>query len=94
VVVTAKLVDGNVRVEISDNGDGISREDLPHIFDSFYRGEKSRTRDEYGLRGAGLGLAIAKGLVEVHGGKIWAESVPGHGARFVFTLPSRSLMSS
>ena len=73
-----------VAVEIVDNGEGIPPEDLPHVFDRFYRGEKSRTRQG---DGAGLGLAIAKAIVEAHGGRIWVENVHPHGARFVFTLP-------
>jgi signal transduction histidine kinase len=73
-----------IRVEVSDTGKGISQEDLPHIFERFYRGDKSRNRT---TGGAGLGLAIAKGIVEAHGGKIGVESTPGKGARFSFTLP-------
>ena len=76
-----------VRVEIEDTGEGIAPTDLPHIFESFFRGEKSRSRDDQGIRGAGLGLAIAKGLVEAHGGKIWARSEQGKGSLFAFTLP-------
>lgn len=72
-----------VQVEVRDEGEGISAEDLPHIFERTYRGEKSRSRD-YG--GAGLGLAIVRGLIEAHGGRIWVESQPNQGARFVFTL--------
>jgi signal transduction histidine kinase len=73
-----------VRVDVVDSGEGVAPEDLPHIFERFYRGEKSRVR---GQGGTGLGLAIARGLVEAHGGKIWAQSVPGQGARFSFILP-------
>ncbi|MGE3272623.1 MAG: sensor histidine kinase [Chloroflexota bacterium] len=76
-----------VRVDVVDTGEGVSPDDLPHIFDRFYRGEKSRVR---GLGGAGLGLAIARGLVEAHGGHIWAQSVPGKGSRFSFVLPKAS----
>jgi signal transduction histidine kinase len=73
-----------VRVDVVDSGEGIAPDDLPHIFERFYRGEKSRVR---GQGGTGLGLAIAQGLVEAHGGRIWAQSVPGRGARFSFVLP-------
>ncbi|HEX5690692.1 MAG TPA: ATP-binding protein, partial [Roseiflexaceae bacterium] len=73
-----------VLIEVTDTGEGIAAEDLPRIFDRFYRGEKSRSR---ATGGAGLGLAIARGIVEAHGGSIWAESDPGNGARFRFTLP-------
>lgn len=73
-----------VRVDVVDSGEGVAPEDLPHIFERFYRGEKSRVR---GQGGTGLGLAIARGLVEAHGGRIWAQSAPGEGARFSFVLP-------
>lgn len=75
-----------VTVRVEDSGEGIVPDDLPHIFDRFYRGEKSRARH---TGGAGLGLAISKAIVEAHRGRIWAESEPRHGARFVFTLPRR-----
>jgi signal transduction histidine kinase len=72
-------------VEVADTGEGIAPADLPRIFDRFYRGEKSRSR---ATGGAGLGLAIARGIVEAHGGRIWAESNSGQGARIRFTLPA------
>lgn len=72
-----------VRVSVSDTGEGITAEDLPHIFERFYRGEKSRSRSR---GGAGLGLAIAKGIVEAHGGSIAASSRAGEGSTFTFTL--------
>jgi signal transduction histidine kinase len=73
-------------VEVADTGEGIAPEDLPRIFDNFYRGEKSRSR---ATGGSGLGLAIARGIVEAHGGQIWAESQPEQGTRVRFTLPLR-----
>ena len=75
-----------VRVSVRDNGEGIAQEDLPHVFESFYRGEKSRGRAS---GGSGLGLAIARGFVEAHGGVITAESPPGQGCTVWFTLPRR-----
>lgn len=75
----------NVQISVTDSGEGISVEDLPHIFDRFYRGEKSRSRR---TGGAGLGLAIARGVVEAHGGQIGVESQASHGTRFYFTLPA------
>ncbi|GAC1322612.1 MAG: hypothetical protein NVSMB22_09560 [Chloroflexota bacterium] len=74
---------GHVRVAVADTGEGISLDDQRHIFDQFYRGEKSRSRES---GGAGLGLAIARAIVEAHHGSIEVESSPGHGARFVVTL--------
>ena len=75
------------RVEVSDTGEGIVAEDLPRVFERSFRGEQSRTRAEMDdAPGAGLGLAIARGLVEAHGGTMDVESDFGHGSRFRFTL--------
>jgi signal transduction histidine kinase len=84
VRVLATREEGYVQVEVHDTGDGIPNDDLPYVFDRFYRGEKSRSR---ATGGAGLGLAIVKGLVEAHGGEIRAQSEPGQGTRITFTLP-------
>lgn len=73
-----------VQVSVSDTGYGIERDDLPYVFDRFYRADKSRTR---ATGGSGLGLTISKGLVEAHGGRLRVESVRGEGSRFYFTLP-------
>lgn len=73
-----------IEITVNDNGCGISPRDLPFIFDRFYRGEKSRSRD-YG--GAGLGLSICKYIIEAHGGNISVESKLGEGSTFSFTLP-------
>jgi signal transduction histidine kinase len=74
---------GGVRVTVADTGTGITAEDLPHVFDRFYRADKSRDR---ATGGAGLGLAIARQLVQLHGSSIEVESSPGKGARFSFFL--------
>jgi two-component system OmpR family sensor kinase/two-component system sensor histidine kinase BaeS len=75
---------GEVAISVSDTGAGIPAEDMPYIFERFWRGDKSRSRAG---GGSGLGLAIAKQLVEMHGGSIGVESAPGEGATFRFTLP-------
>lgn len=69
---------------VKDTGAGIAPEDLPHVFDRFYRADRARTRSS---GGAGLGLAIARRIVEAHGGRIWAESEPGQGTTVLFTVP-------
>ena len=74
-----------VEITVTDEGPGIAAGDLPYVFERFYRSDRSRAR---ATGGAGLGLTIAKGLVEAHGGTIRAESEPGRGARFRFTLPA------
>ncbi len=75
---------GFVTVRVQDTGSGIAPEDIPYVFERFWRADRSRARDS---GGAGLGLAIARHLVEAHGGKIGVESQPGRGATFWFTLP-------
>lgn len=82
VSLMADSVDDKVNIRVKDTGRGISEEDLPHIFDRFYRGDKSRQHNGE----SGLGLAIAKSLVEAHGGKISVESPAGGGAEFVIHL--------
>ena len=84
----ARVLDGVVSVTVQDSGEGIRPEDLPRVFERFYRGEASRTRDGFDSGGAGLGLAIAKGFVEAHGGRIWAQSELGRGTAVSFTLPA------
>jgi signal transduction histidine kinase len=73
-----------VVVTVSDTGPGIPPEDLPYIFDRFYRADKSRSRTG---GGSGLGLTIARYIVEAHGGRIWAESRVGQGTNVLFTIP-------
>jgi len=75
---------GPARITVEDHGPGIAPEDLPHVFERFYRGDPSRTRSTGGF---GLGLAIAKALVEAYGGSISAESTPGQGTRMTVELP-------
>lgn len=75
--------DGFVEFSVADTGCGISPHEIHRVFDKFYRGESIPSE----ARGAGLGLAITKSLVELHGGRIWVDSIPGQGSRFTFTLP-------
>ena len=75
---------GEVEVSVRDNGIGIPKEDLPRIFERFYRVDKGRSQE---LGGTGLGLSIVKHLVQTHGGRVWAESQLGEGSTFYFTLP-------
>ena len=76
---------GFVHLTISDSGKGIDKQDLEHIFDRFYRADRSRSRQ---LGGTGLGLAIARGFVEAQEGTLWAESIPGQGSAFHLLLPA------
>lgn len=86
VRVTARAEPGAVRFSVADSGLGIAAEDLPRLFERFYRTDKSRTRS---VGGSGIGLTISRALVEAMGGRIWAESAgPGQGATFSFELPS------
>lgn len=78
---------GLVRVTVSDTGPGVAPENIPHVFDRFWRADKSRSRED---GGAGLGLAIARQLVEAQGGEIGVTSGTGEGSRFWFTLPTAS----
>jgi two-component system OmpR family sensor kinase len=86
VVVGLGKLNENARVTVSDNGPGIPTEDLPHIFERFYRGEKSRTRSRDG-KGFGLGLSIAYWIVRNHGGQIEVSSRDPHGTTFCVWLP-------
>ena len=81
VTLKAAANGDRVLVQVTDTGPGIRPSDIPHLFDNFWQ---ARRNDH---RGVGLGLAIAKGVVEAHGGKIWAESTEGAGSTFSFTLP-------
>jgi signal transduction histidine kinase len=85
VAVVVGPSERGIDIAVEDTGDGLSRDGARHVFDRFWKADDARTRSDGG--GAGLGLAIARGLVEAHGGTIWAEAPAGGGARFVFALP-------
>jgi signal transduction histidine kinase len=85
ITVNTGISENNsVLISVADTGSGIEPEDLPHVFDHFYKADKSRQR----IHGsAGIGLALVKKYVELHGGKVWVESEPGKGSKFSFTIP-------
>ena len=80
----AELQSDFVKVSVEDNGVGIPAKDLPHVFDRFYQVESHLTRKHGGM---GLGLSVAKVMIEMHGGRIWVESMEGMGSTFTFLLP-------
>jgi signal transduction histidine kinase len=84
VLVSAEAVPGYVKVSVTDNGVGIPAADLPRVFERFFQVESHLTRRHGGM---GLGLAVAKAMVDIHNGRIWAESVEGKGSNFTFLLP-------
>ena len=86
IVVSAVVEDDQLRVSVADQGPGVPSDALPRLFEPFYRAPTASA-----VRGSGLGLAVARGLVDAHGGRIWAENTDGRGARFIFVIPSRPL---
>ncbi|MBN1889028.1 MAG: HAMP domain-containing protein [Thermoflexales bacterium] len=88
IAVVIRPIGEQVQVEVRDTGTGIAAEDLPYVFERFYRADPSRARAS---GGAGLGLAIARQLVQAHGGQIEVDSTLGQGTRFSFTLPVGAL---
>ncbi len=87
ITVTCRRENNAFLISVADTGVGIPKEDVPHIFDRFYRSDKMRTRSS---EGTGLGLSIAKWIVDAHGGKIQVESEPGVGTTFFVTLPVKA----
>jgi signal transduction histidine kinase len=81
VTIHARAEKGQALLQVSDSGPGIAADRIPHLFEQFWQGKGGDRR------GVGLGLAIAKGIVEAHGGRIWVDSAPGKGSTFSFTLP-------
>jgi two-component system phosphate regulon sensor histidine kinase PhoR len=89
VTVSTRADAESVAVSVTDTGIGISKEDLPHVFERFYKVDKARPRG-----GSGLGLAIAKHVVQAHGGRIWAQSEEGKGSTFSFSLPIKTTLDT
>jgi signal transduction histidine kinase len=85
IELSAETGEAAVVLSVQDSGPGIDPTDLPHLFDRFYRADKSRQRE---TGGSGLGLAIAKAIVELHGGRIWAEAAAGQGTVMSIWLPA------
>jgi signal transduction histidine kinase len=81
IALRAELIEDSIAFSVRDTGSGIPAAQLPHVFDRYWQGMRGDRR------GAGLGLAIAKGIVEAHGGRIWVESTPGIGSTFSFSIP-------
>jgi two-component system phosphate regulon sensor histidine kinase PhoR len=86
IISAIQITQSEIEVSVRDNGIGIPKEDLPRIFERFYRVDKGRSRE---LGGTGLGLSIIKHLIQAHGGRVWAESQVGEGSTFYFTLPNQ-----
>jgi signal transduction histidine kinase len=84
IVIESARMNGEVLVSVTDTGPGIAKEDQERIFEEFQQTDVGVQQRE----GTGLGLALSRRLVELHGGRIWVESEPGHGSRFIFTLPA------
>ena len=87
VLVSAQFVTGHVQVSVKDNGVGIPANELSQVFERFFQVESHLTRRHSGM---GLGLSVAKTMIELHDGRIWAESVEGQGSTFTFLLPQKS----
>ena len=85
VTLGTKLTENSIQLSVRDSGEGVTSEEAQHLFDRFYRVDESRTRND---GGSGLGLAIAKSIVEMHRGRIWAESEKGKGLAVIIQLPA------
>ena len=86
ITIASRRNDNSVTIEITDTGVGISRRDLPHVFERFYKADRARSGG-----GTGMGLAIAKHVIEAHGGSIRVQSKEGRGSTFSFDLPLKQI---
>ena len=84
VTVHQKMTDGILRIEVIDTGNGVKQEDIPYVWDRYY---KDKTTHKRALQGTGLGLSIVKNVLELHGAKYGVSSIRGKGATFWFELP-------
>ena len=84
--ISGQVRQDNVIFCVSDEGPGIAPEDMPHIFDRFYRAPEMARQ----TKGAGLGLYLARAIIEAHDGRIWVDSEPGRGVKICFSLPMQS----
>jgi two-component system phosphate regulon sensor histidine kinase PhoR len=87
IISVSETPNAEIQIAVRDDGIGIPKEDLPRIFERFYRVDKGRSKE---LGGTGLGLSIVKHIIQAHGGRVWVESQPGKGSVFYFTVPKRS----
>src|SRR5260370_21743932 len=83
-MLEARVEGDDLLISVTDNGPGIAPEEIDRIFDKFYR---SSSAAETGAPGTGMGLAIARGIIVAHGGRVWAESSIGHGTTFTLAIP-------
>ena len=86
ILIACTLLDGNVRISVADRGMGIKADDLPHVFDRFYRVDNDNTKD---ISGFGIGLYLSAEIIKIHSGRIWVESEYGLGSTFYFTIPGK-----
>jgi signal transduction histidine kinase len=85
IEVRALIENGQLHIEVADNGPGINPDTLPHLFTRYFTGDRLRQKI-----GSGLGLYICRMIIEQHGGRIWADSAPGKGTNILFEMPQES----
>jgi two-component system sensor histidine kinase VicK len=88
ILISAEKLPGYIKVSVLDDGIGIPAKDLPRVFDRFFQVHSHLTRSHGGM---GLGLSVAKAMIELHGGQIWVESLEGKGSNFSFLVPTKPI---